>query len=63
MFYDAPSSPVGDRPFFPDNPMPLRYANKIKSSEAQKNMTDLIMKFEISEVQRGLVELGGKHSL
>uniref|UniRef100_A0A8C9YWD3 Vacuolar protein sorting 13 homolog A n=1 Tax=Sander lucioperca TaxID=283035 RepID=A0A8C9YWD3_SANLU len=52
LFYDAPSSPVGDRPFFPDNPMPLRYANKIKSSEAQKNMTDLIMKFEISELCR-----------
>lgn len=57
LFYDAPSSPIGDRPFFPDNPMPLRYADlhKRKSlikEESQKNMTDFIMKFEISEVQR-----------
>ncbi|XP_039659094.1 vacuolar protein sorting-associated protein 13A [Perca fluviatilis] len=59
LFYDAPSSPVGDRPFFPDNPMPLRYANKIKSSEAQKNMTDLIMKFEISEFSVQLCRLSG----
>lgn len=61
LFYDAPSSPVGDKPFFPDNPMPLRYADasKRKSSESQKNMTDFIMTFEISEVQRGVVE----HSL
>ncbi|XP_078106953.1 intermembrane lipid transfer protein VPS13A isoform X2 [Sander vitreus] len=59
LFYDAPSSPVGDRPFFPDNPMPLRYANKMKSSEAQKNMTDLIMKFEISEFSVQLCRLSG----
>uniref|UniRef100_A0AAQ6A429 Vacuolar protein sorting 13 homolog A n=1 Tax=Amphiprion ocellaris TaxID=80972 RepID=A0AAQ6A429_AMPOC len=23
LFFDAPSSPIGDKPFFPDNPMPL----------------------------------------
>uniref|UniRef100_A0A8C5DE59 Vacuolar protein sorting 13 homolog A n=1 Tax=Gouania willdenowi TaxID=441366 RepID=A0A8C5DE59_GOUWI len=27
LFYDAPTSPVGDKQFFPDNPMPLRYAD------------------------------------
>lgn len=65
MFYDAPSSPVGDKTFFPDNPMPLRSVNlsKRKSSDGQKNMTDFVMTFEISEVQRGLVEIGDKHSL
>lgn len=57
LFYDAPSSPVGDKPFFPDNPMPLRYADlhKRKSlikEDTQKNMTEFIMTFEISEVQR-----------
>uniref|UniRef100_A0A8D3C607 Vacuolar protein sorting 13 homolog A n=1 Tax=Scophthalmus maximus TaxID=52904 RepID=A0A8D3C607_SCOMX len=57
LFYDAPSSPIGEREFFPDNPMPLRYAdlNKRKSlvkEDAQKNMTDFIMKFEISELCR-----------
>ncbi|XP_033475720.2 intermembrane lipid transfer protein VPS13A isoform X1 [Epinephelus lanceolatus] len=59
LFYDAPSSPVGDKPFFPDNPMPLRYAdlNKRKSSETQKNMTDFIMTFEISEFSVQLCRL------
>uniref|UniRef100_A0A3Q3JC42 Vacuolar protein sorting 13 homolog A n=1 Tax=Monopterus albus TaxID=43700 RepID=A0A3Q3JC42_MONAL len=52
LFYDAPTSPIGDQPFFPDNPMPLRYGDlhKIKSlvkEDPQKNMTDFIMKFEI----------------
>lgn len=54
LFYDAPSSPVGDRPFFPDNPMPLRYADLHKKSlakeDAQKNMTDFNMVFKIKEV-------------
>uniref|UniRef100_A0A8C2WAR4 Vacuolar protein sorting 13 homolog A n=1 Tax=Cyclopterus lumpus TaxID=8103 RepID=A0A8C2WAR4_CYCLU len=50
LFYDAPSSPVGDPSFFPDNPMPLSY--KRKQSEAQKNMTEFIMTFEISELCR-----------
>ncbi|XP_034728114.1 vacuolar protein sorting-associated protein 13A isoform X2 [Etheostoma cragini] len=63
LFYDAPSSPVGDRPFFPDNPMPLRYASKMKSSEAQKNMTDLIMKFEISEFSVQLCRLSGDQEI
>lgn len=68
LFYDAPSSPIGDRTFFSDNPMPLRYAdlNKRKSlvkEDLQKNMTDFTMKFEITEVQKGLVELDDKHSL
>lgn len=66
LFYDAPSSPIGDRPFFPDNPMPLRssYLNKIKSlakEDPQKNMIDFMMTFEINEVKRDLVELGDKH--
>lgn len=67
LFYDAPSSPIGDRPFFPDNPMPLRYAdlNKIKSlvkEDPPKNMIDFMMTFEISEVKSDLVELGDKHN-
>lgn len=68
LFYDAPSSPIGDRPFFSDNPMPLRYADlhKRKSlfkEDSPKNMTDFIMTFEISEVQRGHVQFSDKHSL
>ncbi|XP_041793933.1 vacuolar protein sorting-associated protein 13A isoform X1 [Chelmon rostratus] len=64
LFYDAPSSPIGDRPFFPDNPMPLRYADlhKRKSlvkEDAQKNMTDFIMTFEISEFSVQLCRLSG----
>ncbi|KAM4575849.1 intermembrane lipid transfer protein VPS13A isoform 2-T2 [Odontesthes bonariensis] len=54
LFYDAPSSPIGDKQFFPDNPMPLRYADLSKrrsfiKEDSQKNMTDLILTFEISE--------------
>uniref|UniRef100_A0A673CJN2 Vacuolar protein sorting 13 homolog A n=1 Tax=Sphaeramia orbicularis TaxID=375764 RepID=A0A673CJN2_9TELE len=55
LFFDAPSSPIGDRPFFPDNPLPLRYADKRKSlvkEESQKNMTDFFMTFEITELCR-----------
>lgn len=65
LFYDAPSSPVGDRQFFPDNPMPLRSANlnKRRSSEAQKNMTDLIMTFEISEFSVQLCRLSGAQEI
>jgi len=59
LFYDAPSSPIGDKQFFPDNPMPLRYADLSKrrsfiKEDSQKNMTDLILTFEISEVQKDL---------
>uniref|UniRef100_A0A669F4A6 Vacuolar protein sorting 13 homolog A n=1 Tax=Oreochromis niloticus TaxID=8128 RepID=A0A669F4A6_ORENI len=64
LFYDAPSSPIGDKPFFPDNPMPLRYvdASKRKSlikEDAQKNMTDFFMTFEISEFSIQLCRLSG----
>ncbi|XP_062274089.1 vacuolar protein sorting-associated protein 13A isoform X2 [Scomber scombrus] len=64
LFYDAPSSPVGDKPFFPDNPMPLRYADlhKRKSlikEDTQKNMTDFAMTFEISEFSVQLCRLSG----
>uniref|UniRef100_A0A3Q4HB17 Vacuolar protein sorting 13 homolog A n=1 Tax=Neolamprologus brichardi TaxID=32507 RepID=A0A3Q4HB17_NEOBR len=64
LFYDAPSSPLGEKPFFPDNPMPLRYvdASKRKSlikEDAQKNMTDFFMTFEISEFSVQLCRLSG----
>uniref|UniRef100_H3C3Y7 Vacuolar protein sorting 13 homolog A n=1 Tax=Tetraodon nigroviridis TaxID=99883 RepID=H3C3Y7_TETNG len=52
LFYDAPSSPIGDQPFFPDNPLPLRYADLHKRSlvkeDVPKNMTDFIMTFVIN---------------
>ncbi|KAF7652944.1 hypothetical protein LDENG_00089730 [Lucifuga dentata] len=54
LFYDAPSSPIGERQFFPDNPMPLRYSDSQK-----KNMTDFIVKFEISELSVQLCRLSG----
>lgn len=53
LFYDAPSSPIGDLPFFPDNPVSLRSVKKMKSyikEDAPKNMKDFVMTFEISEV-------------
>uniref|UniRef100_A0A7N6AUJ7 Vacuolar protein sorting 13 homolog A n=1 Tax=Anabas testudineus TaxID=64144 RepID=A0A7N6AUJ7_ANATE len=65
LFYDAPSSPIGNQPFFPDNPMPLRYADlkKIKSlvkEDPQKNMIDFLMTFEISEFSVQLCRLSGE---
>ncbi|XP_060894887.1 vacuolar protein sorting-associated protein 13A isoform X2 [Labrus mixtus] len=62
LFYDAPSSPIGEKPFFADNPMPLRYADlhKRKSlikEDVKKNMTDLILTFEISEFSVQLCRL------
>lgn len=57
LFYDAPSSPIDDKQFFPDNPMPLRSINKggLVKDDAKKNMTDFILTFEISEVLRHLL--------
>ncbi|XP_015828201.3 intermembrane lipid transfer protein VPS13A isoform X1 [Nothobranchius furzeri] len=54
LFFDAPSSPIGDKPFFPDNPMPLRYADLSKrqaliKEDTKKNMIDFNLEFEISE--------------
>ncbi|XP_024132153.1 vacuolar protein sorting-associated protein 13A isoform X3 [Oryzias melastigma] len=54
LFYDAPSSPVGDDPFFPDNPMPLRFVDSrnrrsLIKEDAQKNMTEFSMTFLIHE--------------
>uniref|UniRef100_A0A8C4GTN9 Vacuolar protein sorting 13 homolog A n=1 Tax=Dicentrarchus labrax TaxID=13489 RepID=A0A8C4GTN9_DICLA len=68
LFYDAPTSPIGDRPFFSDNPMPLRYADlhKRKSffkEDSQKNMTDFIMTFEISEFSVQLCRLSGEQEV
>ncbi|XP_072243962.1 intermembrane lipid transfer protein VPS13A isoform X3 [Leuresthes tenuis] len=64
LFYDAPSSPIGDQQFFPDNPMPLRYADLSKrksfiKEDSQKNMTDLILTFEISEFSVQLCRVSG----
>ncbi|XP_051807014.1 vacuolar protein sorting-associated protein 13A isoform X1 [Acanthochromis polyacanthus] len=68
LFFDAPSSPIGDKPFFPDNPMPLRYADLNKRSrllkeDTQKNMTDLILTFEISEFSIQLCRLSGNQEV
>lgn len=59
LFYDAPSSPIDDKQFFPDNPMPLRSINKggLVKDDAKKNMTDFILTFEISEFSVELCRL------
>ncbi|XP_078809182.1 intermembrane lipid transfer protein VPS13A isoform X3 [Oryzias latipes] len=54
LFYDAPSSPVGDDSFFPDNPLPLRYVDSrnrrsLIKEDVQKNMTEFLMTFLINE--------------
>uniref|UniRef100_A0A671VJ10 Vacuolar protein sorting 13 homolog A n=1 Tax=Sparus aurata TaxID=8175 RepID=A0A671VJ10_SPAAU len=67
LFYDAPSSPINEQAFFSDNPMPLRYGDlhkrkSIFKEDAPKNMTDLIMTFEITEVHR-LCRLSGDQEI
>ncbi|XP_078141113.1 intermembrane lipid transfer protein VPS13A isoform X2 [Centroberyx gerrardi] len=64
LFYDAPSSPIGDQPFFSDNPSPLQRSDSFKrrslvKKDPQKNMTDFLMKFEISELSVQLCRLSG----
>ncbi|XP_058492942.1 vacuolar protein sorting-associated protein 13A isoform X2 [Solea solea] len=67
LFYDAPSSPIGENPFFPDKPMPLRYADlykkQLQKEDAQKNMTDFILNFEISEFSVQLCRLSGDQEI
>ncbi|XP_055079954.1 vacuolar protein sorting-associated protein 13A isoform X2 [Periophthalmus magnuspinnatus] len=59
LFYDAPSSPLDDKPFFPDDPRPLRSISKKSSlqDDGKKNMTDLILKFEIDKFSVELCRL------
>ncbi|KAM6931036.1 intermembrane lipid transfer protein VPS13A [Xenentodon cancila] len=67
LFFDAPSSPIGDKTFFPDNPMPLRYADLSKRKsilkEEQKNMTDFFLTFEISEFSVQLCRMSGSQEV
>ncbi|CAG08424.1 unnamed protein product, partial [Tetraodon nigroviridis] len=67
LFYDAPSSPIGDQPFFPDNPLPLRYADLHKRSlvkeDVPKNMTDFIMTFVINMFSVQLCRLSGDQEI
>jgi hypothetical protein len=56
LFYDAPTSPVGDRQFFSDMPGSLQGADSVRrrglvKKEPQKNMTELLLRFEINEVR------------
>ncbi|KAG7265616.1 hypothetical protein CRUP_015738 [Coryphaenoides rupestris] len=55
LFYDAPSSPVGDTQFFSDMPGSLQRVDSVKrrgpvKKDPQKNMTDLEITFEINEM-------------
>uniref|UniRef100_A0A8C7Q7U3 Vacuolar protein sorting 13 homolog A n=1 Tax=Oncorhynchus mykiss TaxID=8022 RepID=A0A8C7Q7U3_ONCMY len=56
LFYDAPSSPIGDSPFFPDNmPSPLQRSDSVKrrglvKKDPKKNMTEFLMTFEINKL-------------
>ncbi|CAB1321661.1 unnamed protein product, partial [Coregonus sp. 'balchen'] len=65
LFYDAPSSPIGDRPFFPDNmPSPLQRSDSVKrrglvKKDPKKNMTEFLMTFEISKLSVQLCRLSG----
>ncbi|XP_062310041.1 LOW QUALITY PROTEIN: vacuolar protein sorting-associated protein 13A [Osmerus eperlanus] len=64
LFYDAPSSPIGDQPFFPDMPSPLQRSVSVKrrglvKKDPQKNMTELLVRFEINEVSVQLCRLSG----
>lgn len=62
LFYDAPSSPLGDEAFFSDKPISLRSVSLSKrksliKEDSQKNMTNFILTFEISEFSVQLCRL------
>uniref|UniRef100_A0A8C7Q7C0 Vacuolar protein sorting 13 homolog A n=1 Tax=Oncorhynchus mykiss TaxID=8022 RepID=A0A8C7Q7C0_ONCMY len=63
LFYDAPSSPIGDSPFFPDNmPSPLQRSDSVKrrglvKKDPKKNMTEFLMTFEINKLSVQLCRL------
>ncbi|KAJ8005978.1 hypothetical protein DPEC_G00123500 [Dallia pectoralis] len=65
LFYDAPSSPIGDRPFFSDNvSSSLQRSDSVKGrglviKDPKKNMTEFLMTFEISELSVQLCRLSG----
>ncbi|XP_028980284.2 vacuolar protein sorting-associated protein 13A isoform X3 [Esox lucius] len=65
LFYDAPSSPIGDRPFFSDDMSgPLQRSDSVKRrglviKDPKKNMTEFLMIFEISELCVQLCRLSG----
>lgn len=59
LFYDAPSSPVGETQFFSDVPGSLQRVDSVKrrglvKKDPQKNMTELLLRFEINEVWRNI---------
>ncbi|RXM32961.1 Vacuolar protein sorting-associated protein 13A [Acipenser ruthenus] len=57
-FYDAPSSPVDDLPFFEAQSNSLkRKRNPLKKQESVKNMTNFQLRFEINEVSIQLCRL------
>ncbi|XP_041111906.1 vacuolar protein sorting-associated protein 13A isoform X1 [Polyodon spathula] len=57
-FYDAPSSPVDDLPFFEAQSNSLkRTRNPLKKQESVKNMTNFQLRFEINEVSIQLCHL------
>ncbi|KAL0979681.1 hypothetical protein UPYG_G00188180 [Umbra pygmaea] len=63
LFYDAPSSPIADRAFFPDNvPITMQRSDSVKRrglvvKDPKKNMTEFQMTFEISELSIQLCRL------
>ncbi|XP_014027654.1 vacuolar protein sorting-associated protein 13A isoform X1 [Salmo salar] len=63
LFYDAPSSPIGDSPFFPNNmPSPLQRSDSVKrrglvKKDPKKNMTEFLMMFEINKLSVQLCRL------
>ncbi|KAM4616365.1 intermembrane lipid transfer protein VPS13A [Polymixia lowei] len=64
LFYDAPSSPIGDRPFFQDMPTSLQRSDSLKrrslvKKDPQKNMTDFLVRFEINEMSVQLCRMSG----
>ncbi|XP_023658646.1 intermembrane lipid transfer protein VPS13A isoform X2 [Paramormyrops kingsleyae] len=64
VFFDAPSSPIEDLPFFDvsSDSLPRNSTEKRKSlvlKDPKKNMTDLLMTFEISVLSVQLCRLAG----
>ncbi|XP_018614769.2 intermembrane lipid transfer protein VPS13A isoform X3 [Scleropages formosus] len=68
LFYDAPSSPIDDMPFFDVSSGSLSRSQSVKKKsvvlkDPKKNMTEFQMTFEISEFTVQLCRLSSSHEI
>ncbi|XP_030622854.1 intermembrane lipid transfer protein VPS13A [Chanos chanos] len=68
LFYDAPSSPIEDLPFFEASSGSLQRSSSVKrrsvlKTDPMKNMTEFLLNFEISELSIQLCRVSEGHEV